>query len=151
MGCFLICQNNNNAISTQLVYLQRWYGWCDMKLLPSWRVLCTLYNHAPSHFMQSHIRKAYACSAVTCHLHFWQNVRDLLHATVSNSSGTDTGVDKKRVDDYTQCVLEYVLLCLWVCVFVCVCWGGPEGMIVFTDHVCVCVCVTMFGILLWLF
>ena len=45
------------------------------------QVLCTPYNHAPCHFMQSHIRKVYACLAVTCHLHFWQNDRDLLHAT----------------------------------------------------------------------
>ena len=30
--------------------------------------------------MQSHIRKVYARSAVTCHLHFWQNDRDLLRA-----------------------------------------------------------------------
>ena len=41
----------------------------------------TPYNHAPCHFMQSHIRKVYACFAVTCHLHFWQNDRDLLRAT----------------------------------------------------------------------
>ena len=41
-----------------------------------------VYNHAPCHFMQSHIRKVYACLAVTCHLHFWQNDRDLLRATV---------------------------------------------------------------------
>ena len=34
------------------------------------QVLCTPYNHAPCHFMQSHIRKVYACLAVTCHLHF---------------------------------------------------------------------------------
>ena len=27
------------------------------------------------------IRKVYACLAVTCHLHFWQNDRDLLRAT----------------------------------------------------------------------
>ena len=46
------------------------------------QVLCTPYNHAPCHFMQSHIRKVYACLAVTCHLHFWQNDRDLLLATV---------------------------------------------------------------------
>ena len=46
------------------------------------QVLCTPYNHAPCHFMQSHIRKVYACLAVTCHLHFWQNDRDLLRATV---------------------------------------------------------------------
>ena len=45
------------------------------------QVLCTLYNHAPCHFMQSHIRKVYACLAVTSHLHFWQNDRDLLRAT----------------------------------------------------------------------
>ena len=31
--------------------------------------------------MLSHICKVYACLAVTCHLHFWQNDRDLLHAT----------------------------------------------------------------------
>ena len=46
------------------------------------QVLCTPYNHAPCHFMQSHIRKVYACLAVTCHLHFWQNDQDLLRATV---------------------------------------------------------------------
>ena len=45
------------------------------------QALCTPYNHAPCHFMQSHIRKVYACLAVTCHLHFWQNYRDLLCAT----------------------------------------------------------------------
>ena len=39
------------------------------------------YNHAPCHFMQSHIRKVYACLSVTCHLHFWQNDRGLLRAT----------------------------------------------------------------------
>ena len=45
------------------------------------RVLCTPYNHAPCHFMQSHIRKVYAWLAVTCHLHFWQKDRDILRAT----------------------------------------------------------------------
>ena len=45
------------------------------------QVLCTPYNHAPCHFKQSHIRKVYACLAVTCHLRFWQNDRDLLRAT----------------------------------------------------------------------
>ena len=29
------------------------------------QVLCTPYNHAPCHFMQSHIRKVYSCLAVT--------------------------------------------------------------------------------------
>ena len=33
------------------------------------------------HLIQSHIGRVYACLAVTCHLHFWQNDRDLLRAT----------------------------------------------------------------------
>ena len=37
---------------------------------------CTISRH----FMQSHIRRLHACFAVTCHLHFWQNDRDILHA-----------------------------------------------------------------------
>ena len=45
------------------------------------QVLCTPYNHAPCHFMQSHIRKVYACLAVTCQLHFWQNDLGFLRAT----------------------------------------------------------------------
>ena len=44
-------------ISTEVAYLQRWHGWCHMKLLPSRRVLCTPYTHAPCHFRQSHIRE----------------------------------------------------------------------------------------------
>ena len=52
-----------------------------MNLLPSQRILCPPYNHAPCHFMQSHIRKVYVCLAVTCHLHFWQDDRDLLCVT----------------------------------------------------------------------
>ena len=52
-----------------------------MKLLPSRRVLCTPYNHASYHLMQSHICKVHAYLAVTCHLHFWQNDRCLLRAT----------------------------------------------------------------------
>ena len=68
-------------ISTKVVKLQRWHGWCHMKLLPSQCILCTPYNHAPCCLMQSHIRKVYACLAATCHLHFWQNDWDLLRAT----------------------------------------------------------------------
>ena len=75
-------------ISTEVVYLQRWrHGWCHMKLLPSRRVLCTPYNHAPCHFMQSHICKVYACLAVTCQLHFWRNDRGLLRATATITRG----------------------------------------------------------------
>ena len=33
------------------------------------------------HFIQSHIGRVYVCLGVTCHLHFWQNDRDLVRAT----------------------------------------------------------------------
>ena len=39
-------------------------------------------TNAEARFNKIHIRKVYACLAVTCHLHFWQNDRDFLHATV---------------------------------------------------------------------
>ena len=68
-------------ISTEVVYLQRWHGWCQIKLLPSRHVLCRPYNHAPCHFMQSHIHNVYVCLDVTCHLHFWRNDQGLLRAT----------------------------------------------------------------------
>ena len=45
------------------------------------QVLYTPCNHAACHLMQSHMRKVYACLAVTCHLHIWQNERGLLRAT----------------------------------------------------------------------
>ena len=64
-------------ISTEVVYLQRWHETAAV----SAQVLCTSYDHAPCHFMQSHVLKVCACLAVTCHLHFWQNDRDLLCAT----------------------------------------------------------------------
>ena len=56
------------------------------------QVLCTPYNHAPCHFMQSHIHNVCACLAVTCHLHLWQNDRDLLRATAVTRGGTDTEI-----------------------------------------------------------
>ena len=39
-------------------------------------------TNAEARFNKTHIRKVYACLAVTCHLHFWQNDRDFLRATV---------------------------------------------------------------------
>ena len=56
--------------------------------------LCVHHTtNAPCHFMQSHIRMVYACLAVTCHFHFWQNDRDLLRATVvTRGGGTDVEI-----------------------------------------------------------
>ena len=45
------------------------------------RILCTSYNRAPCHFMQSHIHNVHACLVATCHLRFWQDDRGLLRAT----------------------------------------------------------------------
>ena len=64
-----------------MVHLQRRHGCPHETAAVSAQVLCTPYNHAPCHFIRSHIRKVYTCLAVTCHLHFWQNDRDLLRAT----------------------------------------------------------------------
>ena len=82
--CFIFFICFFHWVSTEVVYLLRWHGWCHMKLQPSRCRSCVHhypYNHAPCHFMQSHIRKVYWCLAVICHLHFWQNDRDLLGAT----------------------------------------------------------------------
>ena len=73
-------------MSTRVVYLQR-------SLAVTWLVAPeTAAVSAPSvytiqkctvsrRFMQSYIRRVHACIAVTCHLHFWHNDRDLLRAT----------------------------------------------------------------------
>ena len=75
------------------------------------QVLCTPYDHAPCHFMQSHIRKVYACLAVTCYLHFWQNDRDLLRATAvtrgwngyrNNSQHRQLALEKKILPPLLQ-------------------------------------------------
>ena len=56
-------------ISTEVVYLQCWHGWCHMKLQLSWRKSCVHHTSLqPCHFMQSHIRKVYACLAHSCNL-----------------------------------------------------------------------------------
>ena len=89
-------------MSTKVVYLQHWHGWCHKKLLPSRHVLRTPYNHAPCHFMQSHIRKVYECLAVTCHLHFWQNDRGLLHATAV-TQGWNGYQNKSQHRKFSRC------------------------------------------------
>ena len=48
----------------------------------SFDILGTSCDQCEARFNKIHIRKVYACLAVTCHLHFWQNDRDFLRATV---------------------------------------------------------------------
>ena len=54
-------------------------------MLPFRRKFCvhhsTMHQVTACHFIQSHIGRVYVCLAVTCHLHCWQNGRDLLRAT----------------------------------------------------------------------
>ena len=62
------------------------HGWCQEKLLPPWRTFSVYHRLPPCtslqcHFMQSHILRVHVCSAVTCHLHFWQNDREYFHST----------------------------------------------------------------------
>ena len=70
-------------ISTEVVYLQCWHGWCHMKNQLSRHKFCV--HHTTMYHVTSCkatcIRTVYACLGVTCHLHFWQNDRDLLRAT----------------------------------------------------------------------
>ena len=46
--------------------------------------------------MQSYISKVYACLAVTCHLPFWQNDRDLLRATAVTRGWTGYGYKSRH-------------------------------------------------------
>ena len=57
-------------------------------------VLCTPYNDAPFYnvttFKNTYEGMMRVSVAVTCHLHFSQNDRDLLRATAVTRGGTDT-------------------------------------------------------------
>ena len=58
------------------------HGSCYVKLLPfRFCVHLKPCSSLQCHLIQSHIRRVHACLAVICHLHFWQNDRDLLRAT----------------------------------------------------------------------
>ena len=61
------------------------HGWCHMKCChfgASSVYTIQSCTRLQCYFIQSHIGRMYVCLAVTCHLHFWQNDRDLLRATV---------------------------------------------------------------------
>ena len=57
-SCFTACfeyVHQSWVLTLTYTYSAVWslHGWCHVKLLPSLRVLCTPYNHAPCHLMQS--------------------------------------------------------------------------------------------------
>ena len=90
-----------------MVCLQRWHGWCHMKLLPSRRVLCTPYNHAPCHFMQSHMHLmhnlAVTSKSVRFHLLDWTGWSKLFRTNLS-SLHTPTSHALLLLSDQYACV-----------------------------------------------
>ena len=51
------------------------------------KIIGQVVTNAEARFNKIHIRKVYACLAVTCHLHFWQNDRDFLKIIEANMAG----------------------------------------------------------------
>ena len=49
-------------------------------------------TNAEARFNKSHIRKVYACLAVTCHLRFWRNDRVFYVLLREHGGGTDTEI-----------------------------------------------------------
>ena len=77
----LICQLTSEDIKHHFIIIITWLVPREVLAVLA-QVLCTPYNHAPCLFMQSYIIcKVHACLSVTCHLHVWQNDRNLLRAT----------------------------------------------------------------------
>ena len=113
-----------------------------MKLLLSLHMFCvhhmTMYQ-LQCHFMQSHIDRVHVYSAVTCHLHFWQNDWHLSRATmmsviITTHSLVFLGTSSVAVAFITYCFwLAQQLFCVrvFLCVFVVVVFG-------------VCFCVVVF-------
>ena len=60
---------------------------------------CTMSLHANPHI----ICRMHACLVVICHLHFWQNDQDLLHATVVTGSEMDKKVDPGKEFSCPSC------------------------------------------------
>ena len=70
-------------------------------------VLCTPCNHTPvySHFVRCHICRVPVCLAVTCHLHFWQNDKDLSRANAVTRGGADMEIRVSTEREKTKWVL----------------------------------------------
>ena len=56
-------------------------------------------TNAEARFNKIHIRKVYACLAVTCHLHFWQNDWDALCANAVTKGWNGYRNEKTQKDD----------------------------------------------------
>ena len=76
-----------------------------MKLLPSWHILCTSYNHAPRHLMQSHIRTMHAYLAVTS----WLGSANVQFDAYSTWMTCDCSANKHWVHVYICTSEEWLL------------------------------------------
>ena len=89
----LFCSQANSRYSC---YMWFWMKRCTDSLSgcctagATWNCCCfgasSVYTIQPCtslqcHFIQSNTGSVHVCLAVTCHLHFWHNDQDLLHAT----------------------------------------------------------------------
>ena len=74
--CFCLLNIHRSGVLTALAWLVP-----HETAAVSAQILCTPYNHAPCTSCKATYVTVYACLAVTCHLHFWQNDQDLLRAT----------------------------------------------------------------------
>ena len=129
-------------ISTKVVHLQRWHGWCHMELLPSRRKFCVPHNnHAPSHFMQNHIRKVHACLPVTCHLHFWQNDRYLLRAIAVTLGYIRANFEKSEHTQQLMIIIQGMCPAPTFSSFKSSIESSSLQAAILTLCVCVCVCV----------
>ena len=75
--------------------------WAETTVTKSSLTAC-VWAHFHSDFV---VPKVHACLGVTCHLHFWQNDRGLLHATAVTQ-----GWNRHRVSVSTQSWLEKKIL-----------------------------------------
>ena len=127
-------------------------------------------TNAEARFNKIHIRKVYACLAVTCHLHFWQNDQDFLRATVvtrgwngyrNKSQHRKSTLEKKILPPFQQgfepatfqsrvrCsnhwaipapVYMYACMCVFICMHACV---YAKVMVCVCVHVCAWLAVCM--------
>ena len=83
--CTYVYTSTEVSVTATCVYFVRCVAGCHVKLA-SRLGASFVYTIQPCtslqcHFTQNHIGRVQVCLAVTCHLHFWQNDRDLLCAT----------------------------------------------------------------------
>ena len=75
--------SNCSFYKARFEYPPKWLQFCLIVTLLVPRSVYTIQpcTSLQCHFIQSHIGRVYVCLAVTCHLHFWQNDRNILRAT----------------------------------------------------------------------